>query len=339
MSIRLNFTTPEIYNLSHWQIGQSTTSSGTLVLVASGTNIGTYPEWINSIGWSGANTFYYSVRFITDDNHTTAWSDRIYGKYQSSLGYFILRPSGSKTVYLVPTPTSGSTTVPTWLDYNKEYTVTITASGLYGENTNFMEEDYSFSFTSEYCPLFTNVYSVRMSVGPIVEGIPDDTINRYIHRASQDLVSRFFNGVNPYGCSRSIPEPIFRWTTCAASLHSLNAAVAGAGQGVGNTRKTLGQLSISYDGNTDALSPKDVRKHLNECLQQSENQLSALLGRGFQYAVKSIYNTRLTHPMVDPKWGRMPRKVDEAIDGPWSDSEKFGDLKTYQPGVNASGFV
>jgi len=338
--VTLNFDAPMNYNLAEWQIGQSTEIDTALTVVASGTDVGTYPEWINQLTYSGANSLYYSVRFMTDDSQFTAWTDRMYGKYGAGLGYFTLAPSGGNTVYLIPPPASGSAEIPSWLSYNTEYTVTVypsgisgTASGLFGPSTDYMEGEYEFSFTSEYCPLWSTVDQVRLVVGPIADSIPDDTVNRMIHKMSLTAISKFLDGTNPYGCDyTTIPEQLNRWVTCATGMLLLNAAIAAGGGGGGNTSKRLGGLSISYDGGGDGgSSPGDTRKALEDCMKEAAISIGALQGKSVQWTVQSLNNSFITHPQRDPMWGRQPRQVlDNGTTGPWRDSGEYG---TYRKNI------
>ena len=217
MAVTLQFTPPRNYNLSFYEIGQSIDATGALAVVASGTDIGTYPTWISQLNYSGANTYYYAVRFGTDDGYYTAWTERMYGRYGAGNGYFIVHPSGSQWVYLVPPQTSGI--VPEWLEYNYEYTITIDASGLYGDGMYYMESDYTLVFSVELCPLWSTVESVRLTAGPILDNIPDDTLNKMIHKSSLAAISKFFQGTNPFGCSyTTVPEPVYRWVTCSTAM-------------------------------------------------------------------------------------------------------------------------
>ncbi len=326
MSVTLHFEAPTMYNISGWYIGESATSNGVLSVVASGTDIGSYPDWINSLVYaSGDPALYYAVRFDTDDGYLTGWSDRMFGREGAGLGYFIFRPSGN-IIYIIPPPTSGVN--PEWLNYNTEYTINIKSSGLYGENTGYMLEDYEFFFTSEYCPLWSTATSVRLAAGPIIDAIPDDTVNRMIYKMSLKAIQLFFSGTNYYGCTwDTVPEALFRWVTCSAGMMALNAAIAGGATGGGNTTKRLGAMSISYDGgNDDGTKPGDVRKNLDDCIRDSSDVMGAELGTSVQYAIQSVNNTYIKHQYKNPSWGRSPRMIERnGNKGPWYDSWQYGE--------------
>ncbi|HLD91521.1 MAG TPA: hypothetical protein VI911_11035 [Patescibacteria group bacterium] len=325
MAVTLTFTRPVNYNLSFYEVGQASSETTALTVVASGTDIGSFPSWITQVSYSGANTFWYSVRFGTDDGSYTAWSSRMYGRYGAGGGYFLVQPSGSDWVYLVPPQISG--VVPTWLEYNSEYTVTIDCSGLYASGTNYMLSDYEFTFTSEYCPLWSTMESVRLTVGPLIDNIPDDTINRMIHKASHQAITRFLIGTNDFGCSYTdVPEPLYRWVTCAAGTMALNAAISSS-TGFGNTSKKLGQFAVTYDA-LAGTKPAEIRKNLSDCMEEASISIQALQGTLSMYAVKSLENSYLRHPMRDPQWGRHPRKVDQSVQGPWRGATN--DIQTYE---------
>jgi hypothetical protein len=163
-------------------------------------------------------------------------------------------------------------------------------------------------------------------VGPIIGGIPDDTINRMIHRASNQLIYKYYGNTNPYGSSYTdVPDPVYRWVTCTAGIMALNASIATGGAG-GNTTKRLGSFAVSYEGDDSGATPADVRKSLMDCINQSDRIISSLLRRSSAVAVKSLYNTYIRHPLKDPAWGRLPRmRLDDGLKGPWENSHEFGD--------------
>lgn len=324
-NITIHLDVPPIYGLSGWHMGESSTATGALAVVASGDLVGSYPEWDNTFTYpSGDASYYYAVRFVTDEDVPTSYSPRSLGKYDSING-FLVYPTGN-ILYLIPPAISG--VIPNWLDYNTEYTVTVKASGLWGNNTTYMEEDYEFFFTSQYCPLWSTVTDVRLAAGPLIDSVPDDTINRMIYRSSIKSIQRFLNGNNVYGCTWSdVPEPLFRWVTCVAALMSLNAAAAAGGAGGGdNTSKKLGALSITYGGGSDGgLDSGDVRRALDQCVRESADLIGAQMGTKVQYAVKAYRNTIVAHPQNDATWGRNPRFIlENGTNGPWHESHEYG---------------
>ena len=321
--VTLRFTPPQNYNLSFYEVGETHIEGGALSGVASGTDIGIYPNWINEIVYSGGvDTNWYAVRFGTDTGDYTSWSNRMYGKYGvDEHGYFVFHPSGSQWVYLIPPQMNG--VVPDWLNYNYEYTVKVDSSGLFGSGTNYMAADFSFTFTTVTCPSWTSVDAVRLAVGPFIDSLPDDTINKMILRASMQAMTRFYMSTNPYGCSYlTVPEPVFRWVTCAAGMQTLNTILANQ-----NTSKRLGAFDVSYGVRPGSISPAEIRKSLDDCMKESAISIQALDGTLLAFATKSLHNNMLRHPMADPQWGRHPRKVDLFVHGPWR--RAFNDIKLF----------
>ena len=327
MSVTLHFDPPTIYNVSGYIIGEASGVADPLVPVASGfgsSEVGTYPTWINTLTYApGLKSNYYSVRFETSDGYNTPWSDRMYGQEGSSFSYFV-HTSDRQTVYLVPAPVSG--VIPDWLNINSEYSVNVISSGLYGENTTFMADDYCFSFITEICPLWSTTESVRLTVGPLINAIPDSTLNRIIYKTSLTAQRRFLQGANPYGCNwNDVPETLYRWVTCMAGIMALNASVGGTSAG-GNTTKHLGTMTVKYDsGGTDGSTPADVRKSLEECIQKATDLIASERGTLVKHGIKSIDNVHLQHPFRDATWGRMPRNtLYNGNIGPWYQSHEYG---------------
>ena len=325
MSVTLNFQPPRNFNLVSYEVGESTTASGDLNVVASGTDIGSFPCWINRVIYpSGITTNYYAVRFVTDVNERTGWTDRMYGQYGVE-HFFVFNPPGSPWVYLVPSQPSGNAgEIPYWLQYNYEYTVYVESSGLWASGMAYMQEDYVFSFDTEMCPAWSSVDSVRLIGGPLFDHLPNDTIFKMIYRASLEAMSSFFSFGNPFGCSYvTVPEPLYRWVTCMAGLYALNTCIAR----LGNTSKKLGTFDVSYGMIPGAVTPADIRREMLDCIANSAITIQALAGTLLTSATKSLFNHTMRHPQGDPEWGRHPRKVDMFVHGPWR--RAFNDIKLY----------
>lgn len=337
--IVLNYPAPAIWGLSGWQMGEALSPTGDISVVASGALVGSYPTWESEYTYSGgyANR-YYALRFETDTNDLTAWTGRTIGSYEA-LDYFKLYLSDD-TVYVVPPSVSG--VVIDWLSWNSEYTVTIDQS-LWGSGTTYMRDSYSFFFTSRYNPHWSTVTAVRLAAGPLIEAIPDDTINRMIYRMSLKAITNFMHGVNTFGIDwDAIPEPVFRWVTCSAGLMALNAAIA-AGLG-GNVTKRLGEFQVTYDKRY--MDPGQIRKNLSDCVEEAANIIGSLMGTRVVSAIKGLKNAYLTHPFTDPAWGRFPRSVliqtsditGNPTKGPWIESQDFKYYERATPYLPQSRF-
>ena len=323
--VTLRFEPPQNYNLVSLEVGESTVMGGPLSGVYLTSGIGQFPTWIHEITYSGGDpNFEYSVRFSTDSGDTTSWYPRMYGKYGvDEHGYFIVNPSGSNWVYLVTPPASGGV-IPDWLKYNYEYTVTVDASGLFGSGTNYMQGNYTFSFLAEACPQWTTVEAVRLTVGPLINSLPDDTIYRMGLRASMMAMTRFYMNQNPYGCDyTTVPEPVFRWVTCMTGMFCLNSIIFSM-----NSSKKLGAFDVSYSQVPGSfITVGDLRKEMDNCLKESAISIQSLDGTLLAFATKGLHNRMLRHPQADPQWGRHPRKVDLFVHGPWR--RAFNDIKLF----------
>jgi hypothetical protein len=135
-----------------------------------------------------------------------------------------------------------------------------------------MECPYEFYFTTLYCPLFTTVTRVKLTGGPSIENVPDDTIYRMIHKNSIDAVDLYnlSQGSNvityeQWGCDyTNVPIIFRRYVECKTaydliSLQKLYNSVNPAG---GGQTKTLGDMTIKYDGGSTSggVSPGDPNK-------------------------------------------------------------------------------
>jgi len=99
---------------------------------------------------------------------------------------------------------------------NREIEVTI-PSTLTSTDTTSLEESTSFFFTTRYNPLYVGAKQVQLTLGRLVAGIPDDTINRIIH-ANSILADWYSDGrramIQPflsdlYDGTTSVIRPVF----------------------------------------------------------------------------------------------------------------------------------
>ena len=218
---------------------------------------------------------------------------------------------------------------------NTEYTVTILAglSGVYSGEYYTLAQDYTFWFTSAYCPIYTTVGRVRLEAGPNIDILTDDTIYRMIHKntlISIDLYNESY-GLNLaytyWGCGRlTAPYILRRFVLCKTAYDALaivkqsQSSLSGGG---GNQTKTLGDLSIKYGGSTSAsassaaLDPTKL-KDLYECWKLAMRQLSS----GVQPAVRGYYDESkgFGHPVRELHHNRVVRPVsftNAQPRGPW----------------------
>ena len=216
-------------------------------------------------------------------------------------------------LYLIP---SG------YLTTNRQYTVYIDAglSGLLppSGNSGEMTSDYSFWFTSIYCPQFSTSRKIRLAAGPAIDSFTDDTIYRMIHRNSLDAVDLFnlYNSTNYaydyWGCDwQDIPIHMKRYVECKTaydllSLIKLNTSINGTGM---NQLKTLGDMTIKYGssgGSTPSKFDPNKLKELYDCWNESSRMFKSI-----KVAVKGYYDESLnyTHPALNPQINRVIRPV------------------------------
>jgi len=188
------------------------------------------------------------------------------------------------------------------LTTNRQYTITLLAgiSGVYDSENVQMTEDYSFWFTSKYCPLFTSVGRVKLEAGPDAESLEDDTIYRMIHKNSMDAVDMFnlVNGTSYaydyWGCTwHDALQVLRRYVECKTAYDILNFVEMA---GNGDELKTLGDMTIKYGPGSGSKNNPDKKKQLYDCW----NQAFAAI-RGIKTAVRGYYDTSklYTHPIAN----------------------------------------
>lgn len=224
------------------------------------------------------------------------------------------------------------------LTTNTIYTLTISdISGVYESGYFPLVQPYSFWFTSQYCPLFTSLTRVQLGVGPtLATWLTDDTIYRLIHKNSIDAVDIYNSWHNTsfeydyWGCTWETVPVLFRqYVECKTvydifalqDLVNSNGGIGGAGQ-----LKTLGDLTIRYDGNSvsgtgDAKDP-NKKKQAYDCYMEA---LNGIKNAGILSAVKGWYDTtkQFPHPTYDIDHNRVIRTVDfsnSTPNGPWARS-------------------
>ena len=204
-----------------------------------------------------------------------------------SLTYYIDHEPGSDTVYVVTS--SGQ------YDDNYEYTVTV-ASGLLGIETNPTQEEYSFSFTSQYYPIYTTPTWIRSEIGPFIATIPEDTLYRMIHRNAvhAELRAQQIGVV----VDRNNPDYyLVQWVICKTELDAINAIIMSFAPTGG--RKTLGDLTVEYDYNMDMLNA--ARKGAIDCIDKYEGYFR----KNVDTAIPHLNDPR-PHPPYSSRWGRFP---------------------------------
>lgn len=203
------------------------------------------------------------------------------------------------------------------LTANRQYTVTIdsTVSGVLPDGTyDELDSDYTFWFTSAYCPIFTTVGRVKIEAGPAADYLIDDAIYRMIHKNSLDIID-IFNQVNStsidydyWGCCwQEAPYLIRRYVECKTAYDILALIDT-----IGNTNldqlKTLGDMTIRYGPGSGGCCPSDPskKKQLYDCWSEALSGLngikSAVRGyfdhsKGYLHPVREMNHNRVIRPV------------------------------------------
>jgi hypothetical protein len=106
-------------------------------------------------------------------------------------------------------------------------------------------EDYTYYFTTTYNPMYSALRRIKLDLGPIISGIPDDTINLAIFEASLAADQNTFATTNENGAYLNFAKR--EYTTCLAEL-TLIRAIQGDLSIAGRMGKTLADLQVSRSG-------------------------------------------------------------------------------------------
>ena len=217
---------------------------------------------------------------------------------------------------LLITPTSD-------LSYNTVYTITIDSaiSGIHPVTGSGMpmSADYSFWFTSTYCPLFATLNTVKTLTGPASDTLLDAAIYRMIlfnSKQAVDLynISNSSNiAYNYWGCvPTNVPYQLRRYVECktAYDILALVKQLNTAGGG-GDQLKSLGDMTIKYGGGssddgTPALNAPSKMKELYDCWNSMLRAIQSI-----DVAVRGYYDTSkgFAHPVREPQHNRVVRPV------------------------------
>jgi len=230
--------------------------------------------------------------------------------YQTRLDYFV-QVTGRHILYATP---GYATTDPGWevmedgrvlyitpsdqLPENMEYTIKLQA-GLPGLSSFPLAEDFESFFTTEMNPLYTTPEVIRVNpVGPLIQDIPDDTINRLIYEHSVEASSMY-----PGEIGEDVPYYVHMFVTCSVKLDLLYSYLASAATRAGGSKR-LGDMSIEY-GDSDPTKPvRELMDDLRKCKQN--NKLKVQSGgdpTNMRVTVKSQTDPR--RPITDDSWRRL----------------------------------
>jgi len=237
-----------------------------------------------------------TVNFSSDINSATVVSGVDISVYSESVngestigaeGAIIANPavSGSELTITIP---SGV------LRQNNLVTVTLDST-IAGTNGVSLEEDYEFSFTTVYNPMYCTLRRTKLNIGAYIENIPDDTVNMAIFEASREADNltwdKNYTSDEYYLFVRS------QWTCCRAAQILLINATGGHDR---LKRKKLADLEVEYNvqsGNTNI-----PLQRVEDCLARWEGALQAG-GRQVQspgYVIKGAYDP--DRPAIGRSW-------------------------------------
>jgi len=238
-------------------------------------------------------------------------------------------------IYILPASYYSGESYVSSLAYNTEYGVNI-SNAIYSENNLKLVSSENFTFTSQYCPLFTTATRIILMLGVEGDKFAVDTINRYIHRNSLEAIdlmnvspdcSAAKIGYDYYGCGPDgIPSNIRRYVECKTAydlFNLLDRMRQVDGNGGGQT-KTLGDMSIKYNGGGGGDgSSVDPKKDLYDCFMGLQGILSNSptvcgTGAGINNAVRGRYDVSkgFSHPVDDITHNRVVNTRPDA-NGPW----------------------
>jgi len=280
-----------------------------LVSIESGVHGSTYVI-TTEILTNRANVFSRDLAIIIDEEDYPYAYENFEYRFQYS--------SRDKALYILPHLENG-------FDYNREFNVSI-SPGISGIYNSPMTGNYNFWFTTQYCPLFTNIMTIKLMGGPDIEGFSEDTIYRYIYKNSLDAVD-LYNASNDtsysythWGCTpESIPYSLRHFVECKTAYDLLSILDRIGQEGTGQT-KQLGDLTIRYSGKATTSDP-GLKKRLYECYMSSCRIVS-----GPKVAVRGLYDTTKSynHPVQDSNHNRIVRTVFPSRSNPTGPWEKAG---------------
>ena len=146
--------------------------------------------------------------------------------------------------------------------------ITATLAGtIAGTNGVSLGEEYSWSFTTTYSPMYTTLRRIRLSIGNFIQDVPDDTINFAIYMASLDADQMTWNQSDADNEYYEFVRQ--QWAHCRAEELLLMNTIGGSGS---LKKKELGDLKVEYDTSTNSMPALD---RALECKLKWEGALMA----------------------------------------------------------------
>lgn len=277
-----------------------------------------------------ANTYTKDVWLSIDDtNPPHAYTD-FYYRFHA--------PENDQSIYVLPDLNINN------FGYNREYTVNVTP-GLSGVTNSQMNYNYNLWFTTQYCPLFATVTTIKLMSGPSIESFSDDTIYRMIHKNSLDAVDILnMSQPQPYtytqwGCTpANVPYQLRRYVECKTAYDLITISDTVDNRGLSQS-KHLGDMDIRYGGSPgSSVADPNIKKELFDCF----SSLTSLLGNGIGVGVRGLYDVSkgFPHPVLDPDHNRVIHSVDTARSyptGPWRRAVDWRYSNTHNPRYTNNG--
>jgi len=211
------------------------------------------------------------------------------------------------------------------LTYNTVYQITIDANAsgylIPTDEWQTLSTDYTFWFTSQYCPLFTTIGRIKIEAGNYAESLIDDTIYRMIHKNSLDAIDIYNTSTNntysyeQYGCTWDIvPYLLRRYVECKTAFDIISLVDMASNSSGGDQLKTLGDLTIKYGAGGNAPTPDgDRKKQLYDCWNEFLNSI-----KGIQSAVRGYYDTSKGYPHTTRSY-----RINRVIKPEWATARPF----------------
>jgi len=217
--------------------------------------------------------------------------------------------------------------------FNAQISVQIDASYVANADGEYLEEDYYFTFTTAYWPVYGTPIVLRIELGPAISQLYDDTIYRILLKNT--LRALWESGDNA-GYDRDRPYPnTERFVKAQSIIDVINLlrflADLQAGQ-----RKTLGDFTVQYNASDPSLIAKlkDATKDRDRALKELRHYRgnmgprSVVKSSEYEYEPQD-YNMRTWDSLIATSHPMGNTAADRAM---------FASLRTDHPG-NASSYT
>jgi hypothetical protein len=180
---------------------------------------------------------------------------------------------------------------------------------------NLLSNDYDWYFTTTYTPLYSSVRKMRLELGPLINQLPDDTINLAIFEASllADAISF------PSASSNTEYFTVARreYVTCLAGAMLLS------NKGTQGKVKRLADLSVELSGD-----PNDKLKDLYSCIGKWDHVIKSNgeLATGTSLKPRSVVKGEFDpdKPVIGRLWTQWSHLLENNVPAANSKTRKRG---------------